>query len=420
VSSHVAVIGAGGHVGLGLSLLLADVGHRVVGIDVNREGNAKLMAGEMPFYADGAAPVLQRVVEAGRFVIHDDHRAVAEAEIVIIIPGTPVDANLNPDLQALRSVITTIAPHLRPGQLLILRSTIAPGTTEAVKGMLDKLTGLTVGRDLDLVVAPERVVQGQALHELPQLPQLIGAFDDAGYRRAEAFFLTFVQSRCHRLTPVEAELGKLMTNMARYVQFALANEYYLLASMHGANVFRIIDACNDDYPRLNLPGPGPNVGGPCLYKDGWFLLDGLPFSDIIATAFRINDAMPAQIRRRLQAERNVRKVAILGLAFKAGSDDTRNSLSLKMGHQLEMANLEVVRLDPHVPPHTDWSVLRGVDAVILMTPHPEFADLPTVMAHVGRPDCLYADLWGLWPEMRHRSDAGFFRGTDVPRSQGEA
>jgi UDP-N-acetyl-D-mannosaminuronic acid dehydrogenase len=411
--TSIAVVGGGGHVGLGLSLLLADTGHRVVGIDTNGTANETIMAGKMPFYEEGAEPVLQRVLASGRFVIHDDHRAVAEAEVVVIILGTPIDGNLNPDMRPLRQVLTTLTPHLRAGQLLILRSTIAPGTTDAFRTLIEAQTGLTIGTDLDLVVAPERVMQGKALTELPTLPQLIGAYSEEAYRRAEAFFATFVTSRCFQLPPIEAEMGKLMTNMFRYVQFALANEFYLLADMHGANVFRILDACNHEYPRLNMPGPGPNVGGPCLYKDGWFLLDGVPFNELIATSFRINEGMPAQIRRRLQAHGPMRRVAVLGMSFKAGSDDTRNSLSFKLCHLLENVAVEVVRIDPHVGAYTDWSGLAGVDAVVLMTPHAAFADLGDLVRRVGNPACLFADLWGFWPEMRHSADSGYFLASAV-------
>lgn len=410
----IAVVGGGGHVGLGFSLLLAAAGHQVVGIDTNQTNNARIMAGEMPFYEEGGEALLKQVLESGRFAIHDEHRAVAEAEVVIIILGTPIDANLNPDLRPLRQVIATLAPHLKPGHLIVLRSTIAPGTTDALCRLIEAQTGLTVGTDLDVVFAPERVIQGKALVELPKLPQLIGAYSDAAYRRAEALFATVVDNRCFQMTPVEAEMGKLMTNMYRYVQFALANEFYLLADRHGANIFKIIDACNHDYPRLNLPGPGPNVGGPCLYKDGWFLIDGVPFNELIGTAFRINESMPAQILRRLQEHGPMRRVAVLGMTFKAGSDDTRNSLSYKLCHHLENAAIDVVRIDPHVPAYADEADLAGVDAVVLMTPHPEFQDLPDLLRRVGRPDCLIADLWGFWSTMRYRSESGYFLAGDVP------
>ncbi|MBC7544869.1 MAG: nucleotide sugar dehydrogenase [Candidatus Sericytochromatia bacterium] len=414
MQTTVAVIGGGGHVGLGLSLLLADTGHSVVGIDTNVANNARIMAGDMPFKEEGAAPVLKRVLESGRFTIHDDHAAVSAAEVVIVILGTPIDSNLNPDLKPLRQAMATIAPFLRPGQIVMLRSTIAPGTTDTLRRMLEDLTGLTVGQDIDLVFAPERVIQGKALSELPLLPQLIGAFDDAAYARTEAFFLTFLRSRCFQLSPTEAEMGKLMTNMFRYVQFALANEFQMLADMHGANVFKIIDACNHDYPRLRIPDPGPNVGGPCLFKDGWFLLEGVAFNEIIATAFRINESMPAQIRQRLAKVPTIRRVAVLGMTFKANSDDTRNSLSFKLCRILENTNYEVVRLDPMLSAHSDWQVLDQVDAVVLMTPHDCFAELATIRRHVGRDDVLYADLWGFWREMRYCSANGYFWGHDIP------
>ena len=416
MSKTIAVIGGGGHVGLGLSLLLADSGHQVTGIDINLANNARIMAGEVPFHEDGADEVLARVLANGQFTIHARTEVVAEAEVIIVILGTPIDENLNPDLKPLRKVMADIAPHLRPGQLIVLRSTIAPGTTDALKEMIEEKSGLSVGRDLDLVFAPERVIQGKSLQELPKLPQLIGAYDERAFHRAEAVFSSFLLNKCFFLTPIEAEMGKLMTNMYRYVQFALANEFYLLAAMHGANVCKNIDASNYDYPRLNLPGPGPNVGGPCLYKDGWFLLEGVPFNELISTAFRINESMPAQIRRRFETVGGIKRVAVLGMTFKANNDDTRNSLSFKLCRILENGNYKVARLDPFVADCQDWDVLAGVDAVVLMTPHAAFAELPDLVARVGRDDCLFVDLWGFWPQMRYSSDGGYFRSREVPQT----
>jgi UDP-N-acetyl-D-mannosaminuronic acid dehydrogenase len=200
----IAVVGGGGHVGLGFSLLLAAAGHRVIGIDTNLANNAKIMAGEMPFYEEGGVPMLTLALKSGRFVIHDDHQAVADAEVVIVILGTPIDANLNPDLRPLRQVIATLSPHLRKGQLIVLRSTIAPGTTDVLCRLIEAQTGMTVGSDIDVVFAPERVIQGKALVKLPKLPQLIGTYSDAAYKRAEALFVTFVLSRRPRDEPEAA------------------------------------------------------------------------------------------------------------------------------------------------------------------------------------------------------------------------
>ncbi len=214
------------------------------------------------------------------------------------------------------------------------------------------------------------------------------------------------------MTPAEAEIGKLVTNMARYVEFAVANEFYLIAEQFGVNIHKIIDACSYNYPRLNIPVPGPNVGGPCLYKDGWFLLERLPFNGIISTAFRINEGMTMQIVLKLQQFAHIRKVAILGLTYKAGSDDTRNSLSFKLKKQLEHT-YELVLIDPYLEDYKDMERIRGSDAIVLMTPHKEFNDLKTIMDLVANDECLYVDIWGFWERMKYKSRNGYFWGKEA-------
>jgi UDP-N-acetyl-D-mannosaminuronic acid dehydrogenase len=182
----------------------------------------------------------------------------------------------------------------------------------------------------------------------------------------------------------------------------------MIADLYGANINKVIDACNDDYPRLNLPSPGPNVGGPCLFKDGWFLVEKVPFNDLIVTSFRINEGMPAQIVSKIGEIDNIETVAILGMSFKANSDDTRNSVSFKLKKQLEFWGYDVRCVDPHVSGYEDWSVLKGADALVLMSPHNEFKDLAGLMEWVENPGALIVDIWGFWEEMRHRSANGYF------------
>lgn len=415
---RVAVIGGAGHVGLGMCLVLVNAGHRVVGIDRDDRANAAIMGGRMPFLERGGQEYLDRALAAGRLEMTSDASRVADADTVVVVLGTPIDENLNPRFSILRDLFASLRPHLRPGQLIILRSTVSPGTTEHVRVMLEEMLGLECGRDFHLVFAPERVLQGSSIEELQSLPQVIGAFDDAGYERAETFFRTYVQNECIRLTPVEAELGKLITNMARYVSFAFANEVHLIADLWSANANRIIDAMNRDYPRLNIPKPGPNVGGPCLYKDGYFLLERIPFPDLISTAFKINEGMPAQVAMKIEAMRGVRKVAILGMTFKADNDDIRNSLSFKLRKQLDNGFYDVVCVDPFVEEFADFGVLKGADCVVLMTPHTAFRDLSAIAAAVGNPNCRVIDIWGFWNEMRHTSENGVFALADAPSARG--
>jgi UDP-N-acetyl-D-mannosaminuronic acid dehydrogenase len=405
---NVTVVGAGGRVGLPLSIVLADAGHFVYGLDINTEVIASVMDGRMPFEEEQADELLRKVLAAKRLQMTDDIGVIGSSDVVIVIIGTPIDENLNPRVDHLVRFFHQAQPHLR-NQLVILRSTVSPGTTDAVR----KAIGCKESSGLDLVFGPERVLQGKAIHEIKHLPQIIGAYSPAAYERAAAFFRTFIRSETHFLTPIEAELGKLITNMARYVEFALANEFHLICGTFGANACRVIDACNKDYPRLKLPVPGPNVGGPCLYKDGWYLIERIPFNEMISSAFRINEGMTMQILQSIERRLPGGRVAILGMAFKANSDDTRNSLSFKMRRQLEFKGYETVCVDPNIPGTAPVEDIRGCGAVVLMSPHKEFKDLRKLISQVGNPDCWFVDLWGFWSEMRHRSDNGYFRANEV-------
>lgn len=406
---RVAVVGGAGHVGLGMCLVLAKAGHRVHGIDVNREATAKIMAGTMPFVEEQGEAYLAQALTSGRLTMTDDAARAAEADVVVIVLGTPIDENLNPRFGILKRVFTELRAHLRLGQLIVLRSTVSPGTTQRVKTMLEGWLGGACGEDFFLVFAPERVLQGRAIQELETLPQIVGAFDDRSYEQAEAFFSSYGRGRVIRLTPVEAELGKLITNMYRYVTFAFANEMFLLADLWGGNANRIIDAINEDYPRMNLAGPGPNVGGPCLYKDGYFLLERLPFPDLISTAFKINEGMSAQVVMKVERMPNVRKVGILGMTFKRDSDDIRNSLAFKLRKQLDNGVYAVVCVDPFLEPYRDTSVLKRADCIVLMTPHSAFEELERLATDIDNPDCQVIDIWGFWKAMRHSSHNGVFR-----------
>jgi len=414
----VAVVGAAGHVGLGLSVCVADAGHHVFGIDIDESAVATVSAGKVPFVEDGAEEALHRVLSNGCLTMTTDNSVVARSDVVIVIMGTPIDENLNPVILPLLRLLATLKPHFRKGQLIILRSTVSPGTADTVRTTIENLTGLEVGRDLYLVFAPERVLQGKSLQEIPRLPQLVGAYEDASFLRAKEFFETFVRSKCLQLTPVEAELGKLMCNMARYVTLAIANEFSLIAKEYDANVHRIFDACSFEYPRFNLPTPGPNVAGPCLFKDGFFLIERVPFPELVLTAFKINESMPMHIFKMIKSKPEIHKVVILGLTFKAGNDDTRYSLSFKLKKLLEAAGYEVSGFDPLLPEWNDRQALRGSECAILMTPHAQFADLGSLMDWIAEERCWYIDLWGFWPEMRSRSQGGCFYAHDVEAVMG--
>jgi UDP-N-acetyl-D-mannosaminuronic acid dehydrogenase len=410
---NIGVIGGGGHVGLPMGIVLAEAGFSVTLIDKDADRLATIEKGELPFNEPGGKPLLQKALVDGRLDTTTDIEATAGCDILFFVIGTPIDEHQNPQMDLLLDVVDDVVENLDDEQLLVFRSTIYPGTTKLICEILEN-EGYSVGEDVYVSFAPERIAQHKALEEIVGVPQLIGAPDDDSYRRTKEIFDVFLEANCHRLKPTEAELGKLFTNMWRYLTFAAANEFYLItesfATHHDVNVNRILDKTAEDYPRFDVPSPGPNVGGPCLTKDGWFLVDNIPFNELVSTAYQINEGMPAKIIDRMAEKApNPSKITILGMTFKANSDDTRNSVSFKMEKQLQMKGYRnVVEVEPNVDRFDDFEQMEDSDWVILMTPHEEFDNFDEIYSQVNNNECLYCDIWGAWDVARYDSDNGYF------------
>lgn len=410
---NIGVIGGGGHVGLPMGIVLADTGFSVTLIDKDKQRLETIEDGELPFNEPGGKALLEDALDNERLATTTDIKATADCDVVFFVIGTPIDEHHNPQMDTLLDVVDEVVDNLSSDQLLVFRSTIYPGTTNLVCEILED-EGYSVGEDVYVSFAPERIAQHKAFEEIVGLPQLIGAPDDQSYARTKEVFEAFLKADCHRLNPTEAELGKLFTNMWRYLTFAAANEFHLItesfATHHDVNVNRILDKTAEDYPRFDVPSPGANVGGPCLTKDGWFLVDNIPFNELVSTAYQINEGMPAQIIDRMaEKSPNPDKITILGMTFKADSDDTRNSVSFKMEKQLQMKGYRnVVEVEPNVDGFDNFEDVEDSDWVILMTPHDEFDDFDTIRGRVNNAECLYCDIWGAWDEARHGSDNGYF------------
>lgn len=417
---NVSIIGGGGHVGLSMGLVLVDAGHRVTLIDEDKTALETIESGRIPYKEPMGKELLELGLDTGRLETTTDINAVSESDVVVIVVSTPIDEHNNPQMDDLLGLVDLLTHHLYDNQNLILRSTVYPGTTAIVKEKLED-SGFNVGSDLYLAFAPERIAQHNAIEEMVELPQLVGTFDDQSYQHTQAFFETFLNADCLRLTPTEAEIGKLFTNMWRYITFAVANEFYLIADTfseyHDVNIHRIIEQTSQDYPRFDVPTPGANVGGPCLTKDGWFLVDNIPYNELVTAAFQINEGIPAQIVQRMAREHpDPRKITLLGMSFKRDSDDTRNSVAFKMKKQLQMKGYsDIVCIEPHCTGFDDWKDAQGSDWTILMTPHSDFEDLDDILDKIDNPDCLYCDIWGLWDQMKYRSENGYFYGRDVEK-----
>jgi UDP-N-acetyl-D-mannosaminuronic acid dehydrogenase len=386
--SHDAVIiGGCGRVGLPLGIALASRGLRVVLHDINAAAVDLVNSGTLPFDEDGAAEPLVEAVRAGRLVASTDPASVAGAEHVVVIVGTPVDAHLNPDLAAVPRALERCAEHLREGQLVILRSTVYPGVTALTEKLLARL-----GLGIEVAFCPERIAEGKAMTELFELPQIVSSRSPQALGRAEKFFRNLTE-QIVPLEPEEAELAKLYTNTWRYIKFATANQFWMMANDFGLDFERIRHAIRYDYPRAaDLPGPG-FAAGPCLFKDTMQLAAFNRNNFVLGhSAMLINEGLPLYLVSRLEDSHDLSEltVGILGMAFKGESDDPRESLAYKLKKILTLRAKDVLCADPYVrddrlTPHDE--VLAKADLLVIAAPHARYADLGT--------DKPVVDMWGI-------------------------
>jgi UDP-N-acetyl-D-mannosaminuronic acid dehydrogenase len=384
----VVVIGGCGHVGLPLAIAFADRGARVGIYDVSEAAVATVNSGRLPFDEPGAAEVLQRVVAGGRLQASADPAIVGSAENVVVVIGTPVDEHLNPNQQAIPRALSGCAPYLRDGQLLILRSTVFPGVTALVEKMV---AGLGVG--IEVAFCPERIAEGKAMTELFELPQIVSARSPKGIERAAKLF-SMLTGSIVEMTPEEAELAKLFTNVWRYIKFATANQFYMMANDRGLDFERIRKGLSQDYPRAaDMPGAG-FAAGPCLFKDTMQLaaFNNNNFA-LGHTAMTINEGLPLYVVHRLEQRFDLpaMTVGILGMAFKGGSDDIRSSLSYKLKRILEFKAGTVLTADPYVTVDASLlpqeEVIARSNVLVIGAPHPEYRGLQL--------DKPAADIWNV-------------------------
>jgi UDP-N-acetyl-D-mannosaminuronic acid dehydrogenase len=442
-AADVAVVGLG-RVGLPLALSFADRGLSVIGIDNNPARLGSVGEGTMPFQETGAQAVLDRVCASGRLSLSERVADAAQAKHIVITLGTPSFSHIEIDMRDIRSALDDLLGALQPGHALTLRSTVAPGTTEFVAGYLAKHRGFQIGEDVYVAHAPERIAAGRFLEEIDSLPCIVGG---VGARSGEVVAELFgvFEAPIVQTTPVQAELAKIWANILRYTHFALPNLLMMDCERYGANVFEVIDLVNRDYPRGGLAQPGLTAGT-CLRKDFAFSEERSNAPGMLLAVSRVNESVPLflveGVRRRLHPAEGAlgegsgsrsassrsagsrsagsrsagsrsagpgsagfgslsgRKVAVLGLAFKADTDDERDSLAHKLIRLLERELADVVAHDPHVPtPTVSFEEAVGdADVVVVAANHSEFRD-PAALATIARlagADCLVVDPWNCW------------------------
>ncbi|HEY4980881.1 MAG TPA: nucleotide sugar dehydrogenase [Pseudolabrys sp.] len=387
-NADVTVVGGAGHVGIPLVLALAEAGLRVNVNDLNQTSLNTLESGRLPFIESGAEEVLAKALAGKRLVFTNSSNRISTSGPVIITIGTPIDEFLNPVRRVVQDCIDAMLPRLADGQLLVLRSTVFPGTTDWLASYLK-----AQGRNLKVAFCPERVVQGFGLKELREMPQIVSGTTPQAERDAAALFER-ITPEVVLVRPIEAEFAKLFSNAYRYIEFAATNEFYLVAKSAGVDYQRVLKAMKHNYPRLkSMPRPG-FAAGPCLVKDTMQLSAfarnqfGLGHAALL-----INEGLVLHVVEDLKRHYDLATMAVglLGMAFKAESDDTRASLSYKFKKVLNGQARAIMTTDPFVTTDPDLMPLDAViaqsDLMILCAPHAVYRDAD----FKGKP---VFDVWG--------------------------
>jgi UDP-N-acetyl-D-mannosaminuronic acid dehydrogenase len=387
--ADLTVVGGAGHVGVPLVLSFAAKGLTVNVNDLNGEALETLKSGRLPFIERDAEALLNKALAENRLFFTRAPHEISSRGPVIVTIGTPVDEFLNPIRRVVQDCVDPLLPHMRDGQLLILRSTLFPGTTDWIDAHIKRQ-----GRDLKIAFCPERIVQGYGIDELRKMPQIVSGLSKEAEAEASAFF-GIIAPEIVPLEPMEAEFAKLYCNAFRYIEFAITNQFYLIAKSAGLDYGKILKAMKHNYPRLQgMPRPG-YAAGPCLVKDTMQLLAFARNEFALGNAaILVNEGLPLHIIGDLRREFDLSKmtVGLLGMAFKAESDDPRASLSYKFKNALAGLARTVLTTDPLVT--TDPSllpldeVIARSDLLILCTPHACYKDADLK----GKP---VVDVWGL-------------------------
>jgi UDP-N-acetyl-D-mannosaminuronic acid dehydrogenase len=450
---EIVVVGMG-YVGIPVAALFADVdGMNVTGV----QRRSKRSGWKIDFLNEGKNPIegdepelaelIKRVVEKGTFRATDDVSVYGEADAILIAVQTPVDESHTPRYESLKQVSADIGKHMKKGALIILESTVAPGTTNyVVKPILEEYSGMKAGEDFNLVFSYERVMLGRLIHNLTKLDRIVGGLTTEGTRRGIELYSQIVEAKLHETDSLTAEVAKVTENTYRDVNIAFANEVALICESLGVDVHEVRRYVNS---LPNIPGdpeknplrmmhiPGAGVGGHCLPKDPWLLKYGLDAyggfkfePKVIIESRRINDSMPRHmvelIEEALEEKGVIMKdatVSLLGVAFLPNSDDTRNNPTYPLNNLLTERCASVRVHDPYVQEYEDMEIGNNLeeiiecsDAIALVTRHDEYKELPLEWLKEKMRTPVIVDGRNTY-EREKCLEAGFaFRGVGIPRN----
>jgi len=376
VELNISIVGGGGRVGLPLGIVLAGAGHSVsiIDLDVNRVNsiNSRIM----PFFEVGAAELLNKLT-IDQLNASIENSKIEGTDICILIVGTPVLEDGTPSANSLIQLVTELVPYLSNVKLLMLRSTVYPGITHQLKKLL-----IDSGLNLTVSFCPERIAEGNAIKELKQLPQIVGAEDEMSIELSSKIFST-ISSKVILTSIEEAELVKLFANSYRYLQFGIANEFFEICKSNNINWENVWNALTNDYPRAaNLPKPG-FAAGPCLVKDthqlNYYYKNNF---ELGKSALEVNENLPDFLVSQLKIEYDLKNltIGILGMTFKGNVDDFRDSLSFKLLEILRKVAKNVICSDALMQKEyfvSENEILEGSDVIIIATPHDQYRKIIT-------------------------------------------
>lgn len=378
MKNKIIVVGGCGHIGLPLSVALANAGMDVVAYDINKKNVDIALSGKMPFIEDNGDEELTKALSSGNLNIRTELCPEDVGSDFILTLGTPVDEFLNPSFSVFEKTLSPLLSYINDNSLIILRSTVYPGTTNWLHNFLQENS-----KKPNVAFCLERVVQCKTLEEIKELPQIVSATSEEAQKRASEIFLQLTNKVIH-CDPMEAEFAKLFLNSYRYIQFAIANQFFILANNAGLDFHKIRRIMSEDYPRADgLPGPG-FAAGPCLFKDTMQLVSfaqnnfGLGFH-----AMLVNEGLVLYVKDLIQKKYNSfdTTVGLLGMSFKKDCDDIRSSLSYKLKKTLKPIVKNVLCTDDLVTEDPELisleETLEQSDVLVLCTPHTYLKDLKT-------------------------------------------
>lgn len=386
---RICVLGLG-YIGLPTASILATHGFEVIGVDINERVVAKLQRGEPHIKEPGLRTLVEAAVKSGNLMLRTQPD---EADAFIIAVPTPVTADRKADMSFVKAAAESILSVLRAGNLVVLESTCPPGTTEDLLVPILAQSGLKIGEEVYVAYCPERVLPGKVLKEIVENDRVIGGINSDSAEKAKELYSSFVEGSLFPTDTTTAEMVKLVENIYRDVNIALANELAIACEELGIDAWKVIELANK-HPRVNLHNPGPGVGGHCLPVDPWFVVEKFPEqARLIRLSREVNDQQPHRVFGLIAEMTNnilCPKVAVLGVSYKGNVDDTRESPARVLIGLLKDSGYTVAAHDPYVEEFEHELVgieeaFCGADCAVVMADHGQYRYLdPNILGKLMR------------------------------------